>query len=161
MSDSLKTRLDRSNDCFKHPFYFFWPARAGPVARDSGASAPNLGGTLIYSDNGGTINWNVQEGDQPDGDDSFIMRLRHKAFRSRLESGVTILRKDWTDTSRDDWRSLQGLMYNNIFSADIAFTPRNLVSVRAKVGRMTGVVDGYDRPRPGRDQPRHVRRIEA
>ncbi len=94
---------------------------------------PNLGGTLIYSDDGGTFNWGV-EGDQPDGNDSFIIRLRHKGFGSRLESGLTILRKDWTDTASPEYRNLDYLMHNSVYGADLAFSPRELAATGLHLG---------------------------
>jgi hypothetical protein len=93
---------------------------------------PNLGGTIIVSDNGGTFSNNGVDVDN--GDDSIIARLRHKAWNNRIETGLMYLRKDWTDTSRDDWRELLGLMYNNIYSFDLAFSPRNLVDTGLRLG---------------------------
>ena len=84
-----------------------------------------LGGTAILSDNGGTFS--LDGTDIPKGDNSWIGRLRWKGWDNRIEAGAMFVRKDWTDTSRDDWRSLLGLMYNNVYSADLAFTPRNLL----------------------------------
>jgi hypothetical protein len=84
----------------------------------------NLGGTIIYSDDGGTFNWG--EGDIADGVDSWIVRLRHRAWSDRIQSGVTLLRKDWTDTSNEDYRNFFHLMNNRVYAADVAFTPRDL-----------------------------------
>jgi hypothetical protein len=107
-----------------------------------------LDGTLIYSDDGGTFNWGV-EGDVPDGVDSFIGRLRPRAFgpalggafRSlgrlaglslpekggELTTGLTILRKDWTDTSNPEYRRYHHLMHNSVYGADMAFSPAGLI----------------------------------
>ena len=96
----------------------------------------NLGGTIIVSDNGGT--YSLDGTDIANGDNAWIGRLRYKAWDDRINAGVMFLRKDWTDTSRDDWRSLLGLMYNNIYSADVAFAPRE---------------PGGHRPAPGSTEP--------
>ena len=85
----------------------------------------NLGGTIIYSDNGGTFDWGV-EGEELVGEDGIVMRLRHRALNDRIESGVTILRKDWTNTGNPDYRNLHNLMHNSVYAADIAFSPREL-----------------------------------
>lgn len=93
---------------------------------------PNLGGTVIVSDNGGTYSDNGV--DVPNGENALIMRARHKGWGGRIESGAMFLRKDWTNTSRDDWRDLTSLMHNDVYSADIAFAPRNLVTTGLRLG---------------------------
>lgn len=92
----------------------------------------NLGGTVIVSDNGGTYSDNGV--DVPAGENALIMRARHKTWDGRLESGAMFLRKDWTNTSRDDWRDLTALMHNDVFSADIAFSPRELAATGLRLG---------------------------
>lgn len=92
----------------------------------------NLGGTIIISDDGGTFtNGGV---DVPNGDDNKIFRLRHKAWDGRIESAVMFLRKDWTDTSQENWRELMPLMNNDVFSFDVAFSPRNLITSGLRLG---------------------------
>ena len=91
-----------------------------------------LGGTVIISDNGGT--YSVDGQDIAKGDNSLIARARHTGWGGRLNSGLMFIRKDWTDTSRDDYKDLLGLMYNNIYSADVAFSPRNLVNTGLRLG---------------------------
>jgi hypothetical protein len=105
-----------------------------------------LNGTIIYSDDGGTFNWG--QGDIADGDDSWVVRLRPHAMghwlgaalRScgrplgirlpesggELYTGITVLRKDWTDTSNPEYRSKHYLMHNSVYAADIAFSPGGL-----------------------------------
>ncbi|MEN8006542.1 MAG: hypothetical protein ABFS42_05970 [Candidatus Krumholzibacteriota bacterium] len=93
----------------------------------------NMGGTFIVSDDGGTFNFN--ESPVPNGADSKIFRLRHKAWDGRIESAAMYLRKDWTDTSQDDiWTDLLSLMHNNVYSFDVAFTPRNLINTGLRLG---------------------------
>lgn len=92
----------------------------------------NLGGTIITSDNGGTFNSNGV--DIANGENSFIMRGRHNAWDGRIETGLMFVRKDWTDTSQENWTELLGLMYNNIYSADVAFSPRNLTNTGLRLG---------------------------
>ncbi len=113
----------------------------------------NMGGTAIVSDNGGTFSISrpvmtiegiplvndegdtITEGvDIPNGDDHKIFRLRHKAWDGRVESAVMYLRKDWTDTSQENWRDILSLMHNNVFSFDVAFSPRNLVTSGLRLG---------------------------
>jgi len=118
----------------------------------------NLGATVIISDNGGTFQSSVAQRDEngdiiyqenPDGsqgdavtdpidiangDDNKIFRARHNVWDRRIESAVMYIRKDWTDTSRDDWRDLQSLMYNDVFSFDVAFSPRNLTETGLRLG---------------------------
>jgi len=91
-----------------------------------------LGGTVIISDNGGTFD--NGSGDVANGDGSWILRARQSTWDGRIVWGAMFLRKDWTDTSRDDWRELLGLMYNNVYSADIAFSPRALVNTGLHLG---------------------------
>ncbi|MCB1183206.1 hypothetical protein KDM41_07220 [bacterium] len=93
---------------------------------------PNLGGTFITSDNGGT--YNPGTGDVANGDNSWIMRLRHKAWDGRIESGAMYVRKDWTDTSREDWPNYLDLMHNDVYSVDLAFSPRELVPTGLRLG---------------------------
>jgi hypothetical protein len=92
----------------------------------------NLGGTFIVSDNGGTYNDNGV--DVPNGDNALIMRLRHKAWGGRIESGAMFLRKDWTNTSLPEWRDLTSLMHNDVASVDAAFSPRNLTRTGLRLG---------------------------
>ncbi len=92
----------------------------------------NLGGTFIVSDNGGTFSSSGV--DIPNGDDNKIFRLRHKTWDGRIESAVMFLRKDWTDTSQDNWRDILSLMHNDIFSFDVAFIPRNLITTGLRLG---------------------------
>ncbi len=93
---------------------------------------PNLGGTVITSDNGGTFSTNGV--DVPNGENSWILRGRHKAWEGRIETGAMFIRKDWTDTSQENWPELLGLMYNNVYSLDVAFSPRNLVATGLRLG---------------------------
>ncbi len=44
------------------------------------------------------------------------------------------VRKDWTDTSQENWAELLGLMYNNVYSFDVAFSPRNLITTGLRLG---------------------------
>lgn len=104
----------------------FWEARL-PLLR-------KLGGTVIYSDDGGTYNWNDGRGDIPNGVDSWIVRLRNRAWRDRLEMGATFLRKDWTDSSSPDNTSRLGIMYNAVYGADLAFFPRELTETGLHLG---------------------------
>ena len=118
----------------------------------------NLGGTVIISDNGGTFQTTRFIPDQngnpisfpPDnegnirpipysadfanGEDSKIFRLRHKSWSDRIESAVMYTRKDWTDDSQANWRELLPHMYNDVFSFDVAFSPRNLVHTGLRLG---------------------------
>ncbi len=122
---------------------------------------PNLGGTVIISDNGGTYSDDRRtpsdrsdDIDRANGENALIMRARHKAWDGRIESGAQFLRKDWTNTSRtEDWRELTSLMHNDVWSADVAFAPRNLVSTGLRAGplnleqaRLTGQVAFSRRP---------------
>ena len=111
----------------------------------------NLGGTFIYSDNGGTFS--LDGVDIPNGDNNLIMRMRHRAWGDRIRTGVMFLRKDWTDTSREDYRSLLGKMHNNVYSADMEFSPRELVETGLRLGpvnleqsRLTGEIAWSQRP---------------
>ena len=110
-----------------------------------------LGGTLIYSDNGGTFSLNGV--DIPNGDNNLIARLRHKSWDERIKLGLMFTRKDWTDTSREDYQNLLGKMYNAVYSADLEFTPRNLVHTGLMVGpvnleqsRLTGEIAFSQQP---------------
>jgi len=118
----------------------------------------NLGGTAIISDNGGTFQASRFIPDQngnpistePDengdttpipyssdftnGEDSRIFRLRHKSWSNRIEAAVMYTRKDWTDDSQVNWRELMPLMYNDVFSYDLAFSPRNLIKTGLRLG---------------------------
>ncbi len=118
----------------------------------------NLGGTFIVSDNGGTFSadrYHIDEygdpiieinpvtgdttvvrypADFPNGDDNKIFRLRHTGWSSRIESAVMYTRKDWIDTSLDNWRELLPVMHNEVFSFDVAFSPRNLVNTGLRLG---------------------------
>ncbi len=93
-----------------------------------------LGGTAIYSDDGGTYNWGDGAGDIANGVDSWILRLRNRAWGGRLEMGTMFLRKDWTDTSSPENRGRLGLMYNTVYSADLAFFPRELAASGLHLG---------------------------
>ena len=102
---------------------------------------PNLGGTLILSDNGGTFTNSSEQdprtGQSPIflvGDNSYIGRLRHKAFGGRLESGFMFVRKDWTDNSDANWTEQFQYMNNHVYSIDLAFTPRALVNPSLRLG---------------------------
>lgn len=132
----------------------------GPMARgirydfwDGGSlGVRNLGGTIIVSESGGVT---TQTGipvpvDYPSADNALIARLRHKAWDGRIESGLMFLRKDWTDYSV---QSLAGLMHNDVASADIAFSPRNLAHTGLRLGplnleqsRWTGEIAWSRRP---------------
>jgi hypothetical protein len=81
----------------------------------------NWGGTLVYSDDGGTYYSNNRT--VLDGVDSWIARLRNNAWNNRLAGGLLFLRKDWTvvDSPRP------ALENNQVFEADIAFFPRDLM----------------------------------
>jgi hypothetical protein len=72
--------------------------------------------------------------DNTNGDDNKIFRLRHKTWDGRIESAVMFLRKEWTDTSQDNWRELLPLMKNDVFSFDFAFSPRNLITTGLRLG---------------------------
>lgn len=91
-----------------------------------------IGGTFIYSDNGGTFS--LDGVDIPNGDNNLIARLRHQGWNNRIKTGIMYTRKDWTDTSRDDYKDLLGKMYNAVLSADIEFTPRELVHTGLVLG---------------------------
>jgi hypothetical protein len=99
---------------------------------DVGSRNAGLGGTVIYSDNGGTQP--SDRGDLPLGDNGLIIRLRPHFLDSQfgdhgdwgqIFSGITILRKDWT-TSGSDSEDLRGLMYNTVYSFDLAYSPAGL-----------------------------------
>lgn len=94
----------------------------------------NFGGTFIYSDNGGTYNYNQGAGDIRDGDDSLIGRIRDHAWGDRIQAGVMVLRKDWTDTGAENAHALLGKMYNRVYEADLAFFPHELVDTGLHVG---------------------------
>jgi len=105
----------------------------------------NMSGTFIISDNGGTFSSTrtrqlpngttvIESQDFPNGDDNKIFRLGHKAWDGRIVSGVMYLRKDWTDTSQENWRELLPLMHNDVFSFDVSFSPRNLVTTGLRLG---------------------------
>mgnify|MGYP001545724543 FL=1 len=125
--------------------------------RETDIGLKNLGGTVILSDNGGTfpgsrlipneygfpISRIDDEGnvipipysaDFTNGEDSKIVRLRHKSWADRIEAAVMYTRKDWTDDSQANWRELLPVMYNDVFSYDLAFSPRNLVSTGLRLG---------------------------
>ncbi len=88
----------------------FWDASALGVK--------GLGGTLIISDSGSTV---------PFGDTSYIARLRHKAWHERITSGVMYLRKDY---GPDD----TGLLNNQVYSADVAFSPAGILERGLQLG---------------------------
>jgi hypothetical protein len=92
----------------------------------------NMGGTFIISDNGGTFSSSGV--DIPNGDDNTIARLRHKAWANRIESAIMYTRRKWTDTSQENWRDLLPLMNNDVYSFDVAFSPRNLVGTGLRLG---------------------------
>jgi len=117
----------------------------------------NLGGTVIISDNGGTFQASrfiPDENGKPfftvnadgdtiltpysadftNGEDSRIFRLRHKSWDNRIEAAAMYTRKDWTDDSQANWRELMPIMYNDVFSYDVAFSPRNLVKTGLRLG---------------------------
>lgn len=77
-----------------------------------------LGGTLIVSDSGSTV---------PYGDTSTIGRLRHKTWRDRITSGVMYLRKDWGPDAT-------GKSNNQVYSADVTFSPRELLETGLQLG---------------------------
>ena len=82
-----------------------------------------IGGTLIYSDDGGTYNWtSEQQNTVIDGTDNLILRLRKKSFNNRLELGTTFLRKDWTSTSVS--REYLSTSFNEVLAFDASFYPR-------------------------------------
>jgi hypothetical protein len=117
----------------------------------------NMAGTVIISDNGGTIPTYRFHTDQfgdaildtlddgstrptefptdiANGDDDKIFRLRHTAWDNRIESAAMYLRKDWIDPSQSNWRDLMPVMNNKVFSFDVAFSPRNLVTTGLRLG---------------------------
>ena len=94
----------------------------------------NWGGTIIYSDNGGTYDWGADTDEVTDGDDGIIVRLRNRSWGDRLVGGFTFLRKDWTDTSSEDNRSLHKWMHNTVYAADLAFFPRDLAGSGLHLG---------------------------
>lgn len=125
--------------------------------RDIDFGIKNLGGTAIISDNGGTFSSTRYIPDQygnpisnettdgelipvpysanfTNGEDSRIFRLRHKSWNDRIEAAVMYTRKDWTDDSQSNWRELLPIMYNDVFSYDLAFSPRNLVNTGLRLG---------------------------
>lgn len=77
-----------------------------------------LGGTLIVSDSGSTV---------PAGDTYYVARLRHKVWGERFTSGAMLLRKDFGFDST-------GKSYNQVYSADVTFSPRNLVDTGLQLG---------------------------
>jgi len=92
-----------------------------------------LGGTFIYFDDGSTFNWTGDPNDEvADGTDNFIFRLRKKSFGDRLEVGSMFLRKDWTNTNVS--RHFLGTSFNEVYSGDIAFYPRNLKPTGLSIG---------------------------
>ena len=93
------------------------------------------GGTVVYSDDGGTYNWGNDE--VAAGVDSWIIRTRKNSWDDRIVGGLMFLRKDWTDTSSPENTGRLGLMYNQIYEADIALFPRDLM----KNGLSFGPVD--------------------
>ncbi len=90
------------------------------------------GGTIIYSDDGGTYNWG--DGEQADGVDSWIIRLRNRAWGDRIWAGLMLLRKDWTDTSSPENRERMSWMHNSVVSADLAFFPHDLTETGLHLG---------------------------
>lgn len=103
----------------------FWDTKIGPVA--------GLGGTFIYSDDGGTYNWtSEQENIEANGADNLVARLRKKSFSDRLEVGAMYLRKDWTNTGVG--REWVNQSYNELASFDISFYPRNLRETGLSIG---------------------------
>jgi len=94
----------------------------------------NWGGTLIYSDNGGTYDWGEAYPEVADGDDSVIVRLRNRNWGDRLVGGLTFLRKDWTDTSSEENRDRYKWMHNMVYAADLAFFPHDLVETGLHLG---------------------------
>jgi hypothetical protein len=101
-----------------------------------------LGGSFIVSDNGGTFQFEDEITDAegttttvnraiPNGDNAWISRLRHKTWSGRVESGLMFLRKDWTDRDNADRLAIQ---YNTVYSADLAFSPRELVTTGLMLG---------------------------
>lgn len=77
-----------------------------------------LGGTVIISDSGSTV---------PYGDTYYVTRLRHKLWGERFTSGAMYLRKDYgPDTT--------GKLNNQVYSADLTFSPRNLVDTGLRLG---------------------------
>ena len=89
----------------------------------------NLGGTVILSDNGGTYSYNGI--DYPKGDNSTIMRLRHKAWDERIETGAMFIRKDWTTIGQE---SILSDLHNDVYSLDVSFSPRELTSTSLRLG---------------------------
>ena len=95
-----------------------------------------LGGTVIYSDDGGTFSWNANE-NFPDGTDSFILRLRKNSFNERLRVGTMYLRKDWTNTGiklEDERQHYLNSSYNHVLSWDLSLYPRNLMRNGTRLG---------------------------
>lgn len=103
----------------------------------------NWGGTVIHSDNGGTYNYQVvdrranPDGSYTvydriarDGEDSWIVRLRNRAWGDRLVGGILLTRKDWTnrDAARPE------LENNQVYEADLAFFPRDFKSNGLRLG---------------------------
>ncbi len=90
------------------------------------------GGTVIYSDDGGTFDWG--DGQIADGVDSWIVRLRNRGWSDRLVGGLMFLRKDWTNTSAPEDRDRYSWMTNMVWSADLAFFPHDLVDMGLQLG---------------------------
>ncbi len=93
-----------------------------------------IGGTVIYSDDGGTYNWGDGQENVRDGVDSWIIRLRNRNWSNRIEAGVMFLRKDWTNTSSEEDRNRLSLMHNDVLEADLAFFPRDLIDSGLRLG---------------------------
>jgi len=92
-----------------------------------------LGGTIIYSDDGGTYNWTDDiDNEIPDGTDNFILRLRKNSFNDRFRVGTMFLRKDWTNTSVS--RDYLEDSFNEILSWDVSIYPRNLMRNGTRLG---------------------------
>ncbi len=89
----------------------------------------NLGGTIITSDNGGTYNKNGR--DYANGDNNWVVRLRHKAWDERIQTGFMFIRRDWTDIGLEDDLSA---LHNDVFSLDLAFAPRKLTDTGLRLG---------------------------
>ncbi len=88
----------------------FWDVDLGGIK--------GLGGTLIISDSGSTV---------PYGDTYYVGRLRHKTWNDRWTSGLMYLRKDYgvDPTGRSN---------NQVYSADVAFSPAGLVDTGLRLG---------------------------